>query len=349
MSASEDSPPRLSRRRWSIAALIGAAMLASAVFVVGRLAIGPAQPRQHTVRSATGSSWTRGPIALRRFERLTPDGPIRGLVARLDLRDPMLELVTTEPLSPDDASADGPGVEARLRRLDAWLDDTRACFAVNANFYGRLPRHDSLLAKARGWTDGEPVDILGLAGRGDALVSSARQWNGRPDPSLLIGSDRIARIGFFTDDDARGVTGPLAHLHAPALIALSGLGPGADDPERGTLLVENGRNLGATARPQPDKRHPRTAFATTPDGHTLIIAVIDGRQPDHSIGITLPELAELLIDEGADSAINADGGGSTGMILILSDGSRITNLPSEGRFRPIANHFGVRLRSPAPE
>ena len=46
-------------------------------------------------------------------------------------------------------------------------------------------------------------------------------------------------------------------------------------------------------------RHPRTALGVDRDGRTLIVAVIDGRQPELSVGMTLPELALFLVGQGA--------------------------------------------------
>jgi exopolysaccharide biosynthesis protein len=61
-------------------------------------------------------------------------------------------------------------------------------------------------------------------------------------------------------------------------------------------------------------RHPRTAIASLRDGRALL-AVVDGRQPALSIGMTLAELARVLIEFGAVEAINLDGGGSTTMVV----------------------------------
>ena len=73
-----------------------------------------------------------------------------------------------------------------------------------------------------------------------------------------------------------------------------------------------------------EKRHPRTAAATLKDGKFLL-ATIDGRQEGWSVGMTLPELAALLLELGATDAMNLDGGGSTTMFL---DG-KIVNKPSD--------------------
>jgi exopolysaccharide biosynthesis protein len=73
--------------------------------------------------------------------------------------------------------------------------------------------------------------------------------------------------------------------------------------------------------------------------------VIDGRQNAHSIGITLPELGELMLSHGASDALNLDGGGSSTLIF-LSEGGQVTNRPSDGKFRGVGNHLGIQLRDP---
>ncbi len=68
---------------------------------------------------------------------------------------------------------------------------------------------------------------------------------------------------------------------------------------------------------QPDilqGRAPRTALGITEDKH-LLLATVDGRQPDFSIGMTLKEMAEFLKSLGATSAMNLDGGGSARMVI----------------------------------
>ncbi len=54
---------------------------------------------------------------------------------------------------------------------------------------------------------------------------------------------------------------------------------------------------------------PRTAIGQRADG-TLIFAIIDGRQPS-SIGATLLQVQNLMLAEGAVTAVNLDGGSST--------------------------------------
>jgi hypothetical protein len=69
-----------------------------------------------------------------------------------------------------------------------------------------------------------------------------------------------------------------------------------------------------------DGRYPRAAIALTED--SILGVVVDGRS-DEDTGLTLAELAELLVLLGADAALNLDGGASTALIA----GGRLQNTP----------------------
>lgn len=73
--------------------------------------------------------------------------------------------------------------------------------------------------------------------------------------------------------------------------------------------------------PFTHKRHPRTAIAWSKDNREVMLVTVDGRQPDHSVGFTLPELTDFLVKQGAHTAYNMDGGGSTTMAI----GKKVVN------------------------
>ena len=54
---------------------------------------------------------------------------------------------------------------------------------------------------------------------------------------------------------------------------------------------------------------PRTAIGQRKDG-TILLLVIDGRQPGYSLGATLLDVQNILYEQGADVAANLDGGSS---------------------------------------
>jgi len=82
--------------------------------------------------------------------------------------------------------------------------------------------------------------------------------------------------------------------------------------------------------------HPRTAVGLSQDRRAMLLVVADGRREDVP-GLTLPALAALMVEVGACTALNLDGGGSSA--LWLAD--RIVNRPSDGFERKVANHLGV--------
>jgi exopolysaccharide biosynthesis protein len=89
------------------------------------------------------------------------------------------------------------------------------------------------------------------------------------------------------------------------------------------------------------RRAPRTAVGITETGKLLLVTV-DGGTPQNT-GMTLPELAEVMVRLGARDAMNLDGGGSATMVV----GGRVVNDPSDGIERPIASALLV-LRRTAP-
>lgn len=94
-------------------------------------------------------------------------------------------------------------------------------------------------------------------------------------------------------------------------------------------LIKNGKiditwQQEKAAKAFAENRHPRTAVAKLKNGKFLMVAV-DGRQPGVSVGMSLQELAEMLLEMGAVDAMNLDGGGSTTMFLK----DKVVNHPSD--------------------
>jgi exopolysaccharide biosynthesis protein len=59
-------------------------------------------------------------------------------------------------------------------------------------------------------------------------------------------------------------------------------------------------------------RHPRAALGLTED--EVIAVACDGRRSGVDAGLAMTELAQVLVELGATSAINLDGGGSTTLV-----------------------------------
>lgn len=71
-------------------------------------------------------------------------------------------------------------------------------------------------------------------------------------------------------------------------------------------------------------RHPRTAIGFSRDSTTLFLLTVDGRRESDS-GMSLAELAHLMLQLGVYQGMNFDGGGSTTMVV----NDKVVNSPSD--------------------
>ena len=100
------------------------------------------------------------------------------------------------------------------------------------------------------------------------------------------------------------------------------------------LLAENGKIVNTTQT----SRGPRTAVGQKPDG-SIIFYTIDGRVSGHSIGATLYQTAQRLLELGCSTVLGLDGGGSTTISVSMPDSKTAAtiNTPSEGAERAVSN------------
>jgi len=98
----------------------------------------------------------------------------------------------------------------------------------------------------------------------------------------------------------------------------------------GPPLVHEGKPQQAFEH-KSNERHPRAAIGW--NSKFFFLVAVDGRQPDLSIGMTLPQLAGYLPKLGCEEAMNLDGGGSVELWI----GGQIVNSPCFGRERYTAN------------
>ena len=89
-----------------------------------------------------------------------------------------------------------------------------------------------------------------------------------------------------------------------------------------------------------DGRAPRTALGVKEDG-TLLIYTADGRKSSHSMGLSQKDLADELLLQGCQWAVNLDGGGSTAISAWLpgQSGPKLQNQPSDGQPRGCATYL----------
>lgn len=111
----------------------------------------------------------------------------------------------------------------------------------------------------------------------------------------------------------------------------------------GPLMLNNGKNCDYLALDQKfiNTKHPRSAIAITNDKKLLLITV-DGRSPNDAIGVSIPELTQLLKLLGSYYALNLDGGGSTTLWSRHALGNGVLNCPTDNK---IFDNWGERCNS----
>jgi hypothetical protein len=119
----------------------------------------------------------------------------------------------------------------------------------------------------------------------------------------------------------------------------------------GPLILRNGRwfeDPDGPASGALERRIPSSGAALAPDG-TLLLVEVDGRQPQVSVGLTRPELAEVMRALGASEGIAFDGGGSAEMAVQLpgEPAALLETSPSDGPERRVADGIFVYNVAPA--
>lgn len=110
----------------------------------------------------------------------------------------------------------------------------------------------------------------------------------------------------------------------------------------GTVLVKNGYKAEITHIRYG--RDYRTAAGVSKDNQTLYFITVD--KDTESIGISLSELQEFMLDIGIYDGINLDGGGSTQMVARSYGDSSVSfvNNIQNGYARPVANALAVTVK-----
>ncbi|MFC1716754.1 tandem-95 repeat protein [Candidatus Poribacteria bacterium] len=232
----------------------------------------------------------------------TAPRPLNMNVLEVDLTDQDISFFVTEP-NPDRT---GPDNEVLARRTSTFVSEFDVQVGINGDFASTQP---VIEYEARG--------VEGLA------VSDGVEYSddaGRPALTFTeLNEPYIGRAPFLTNVyNAIGGNKMLVENGQP-------VDPATWDPIGGSLDL-----------------NPRTSTGISADGTKLIIIVIDGRQTGFSEGVTLPEMSGYLIEFGAYTGLNNDGGGSSTLVFKESTETDIINYPSDAAGeRVVANHLGI--------
>jgi hypothetical protein len=238
--------------------------------------------------------------------------PVSIHIVEIDLKHRGIEVFVTPPSIEQSADL----IQARttsefLREFDLQL-------AINANFFYPFREKTPWDYYPK---SGDGVNVVGLAiGNGQSYGKS------NPDfPALCFSATNKAQI--------------VERSHCPSgtVEAIAG----------SQIIVDRNRPSIKFADTSFSRQpYPRTAVATNVAGDKLWLFIIDGKQPFYSEGVTLAELAQIVLQPGVYRALNLDGGGSTTLAIATPTGARSLNSPIQNKLpmqeRPVANHLGFR-------
>ena len=190
------------------------------------------------------------------------------------------DVVLDDPTDLRSAFADNSFGENIVENTSDIAADNDAMFAINGDYYG--------------FRDSGIVIRNGVVYRDDG----ARQ-------GLALYRDGTAQVYDETttsaaDLVAAGVWNTLSF--GPAVVQDGQIVAGIDD-------VEVDTNFGNHSI---QGQQPRTAIGVVAPGH-FVFVVVDGRSPGYSAGVTMTDLAQIMVGLGAITAYNLDGGGSSTM------------------------------------
>jgi len=177
----------------------------------------------------------------------------------------------------------------RPERLDVWSRKNGVEEAVVGGFFLRDPYRP--LGEL--WIDGRPVGHEPVA-----APYAARRG------SVLIDAGAVPLV----QRDAAPPEPPGDLVQAGPLLVLDGtIVFDADDDREGFSA-----GAGQFDSDISDGRYPRAALGVSSE--SLVTVACDGRRSNVDGGLSMLELAEVMVELGAESAINLDGGGSTTLV-----------------------------------
>jgi hypothetical protein len=226
-----------------------------------------------------------------------------------------------------------PLVHPGLVGWRGWLvevrDPRRVHLLVSDRFEEGIGEQLHRMAESAGaevaWNGGDFYDPMGKGlGRAfGAVVQDGRLLN-PPDREYVIGLDGRGKFvfGHYTAAEIRALG---------IREAVSWVGPALVSGGRPVQLWgDGGWGYG-----------PRTIMGQRADG-TLLVVVVDGRQPGWSIGASMVQMRDLMLALGAVNAIALDGGSSSALYVRGHGVDGIVNRPSSPAFeRLLPDGFGV--------
>jgi len=259
------------------------------------------------------STKSSGPIQYQHIVHHEPNFSIH--VVRVNLKDPRVSVhVARGGADPD---GDGPWLTTLLPTSEI-AEREHYSVAINGDFFDAQATKD-VEGKNTGYVRGKAAAPVGMAMSDGVLWHRPRS----PRPYLEITSSHVAKLEEGSEP----------------------IDAGAREMVGGSQIIVRDGHAVTFTNAFATLRHPRTAVGIDASGTQLTLLVVDGRQPELSMGMSLAELSEELVRLGCASAINLDGGGSTTFVY-RNPGSKkleVLNSPSDTKERSVADVLGVTV------
>lgn len=247
-------------------------------------------------------------------------------IVKIDLAAPGISFKLTPP--------GGRRETVRQTTLE-FLRQERAQVAINAHFFTPYPSEEMdawlvgfAASGGKVYSDFErPSQSYAIVANAPALAID------RENRAAIVRQDRPPAVEVWTavSGSAQIVTGGVKTIprYVPGELTAGGPGGYSD------------------AKSWYDARRARTAIGLSRDRRTLVLFTVDER--GGSTGMSVGEVAEMLIAEGVSDALNLDGGGSTSLAMEhpVTHAAALVNTPSDNpRGRAVASSLAVLIIDP---
>lgn len=244
------------------------------------------------------------PPSIKVFEIFTlPDGtPLHAIYAEVDLTDPNIVLSTA--YSPGTAGFKTPSTFAAEETEPDYVTINGGYFSSNASV-SLVIQNGQLLSPGTESVAGPLYPSRGAFGV-DA--------SGTPDVTWTYNVGAAQTTYSYPQPNPDHNVQPTATYPEGGEIwnVVNAIGAGPVLVENGSAKVFSQEEL--TQLASTNTKEPRTAIGYTA-GSKAILMVVDGRQVGFSVGITLLDLAQVMVELNCLEALNLDGGGSSAMVI----------------------------------
>jgi exopolysaccharide biosynthesis protein len=246
-------------------------------------------------------------------------------IVKIDLAAPGVRFKLTPP--------SGPRETVRQTTLE-YLRQEHAQVAVNAHFFTPYPSPEM-----ESW-------LVGYAASEGKVYSDFE----RPEQSYAIMADAPAIALDRTNHAAVVRAGRRPEIEVWTAVSGSAqivtAGVKTIPRYREGELTAGGPGGYSDAKSWYDAVRARTAIGLTRDARTLVLFTVDER--GGSGGMTVGEVAEMLIRDGVYDALNLDGGGSTSLAMQdpASGDASFVNMPTDPKGRAVASSLAVLIVDP---